>query len=169
MIKQEPRCNICGSLNRVGRLRAIRGIEVCEKRLLCVSCREKWRIKNDPKFVELELVRRHNKKGSRDIWYSEFGAQYAREWRSKNPSYRTRALVGLSLAEYTERVNKQGGLCAICSGTSARGLVVDHDHRTNQFRGLICHRCNTAIGMMGDDPGVAYMVGNYLRAGGDYV
>lgn len=31
-----------------------------------------------------------------------------------------------------------------------RGLQIDHDHETGEFRGWICFRCNTAIGKLGD-------------------
>lgn len=49
----------------------------------------------------------------------------------------------------------QAGVCAICgeseklqhrSGTRY-SLAVDHDHRTGKVRGLLCHRCNVAIGL----------------------
>lgn len=44
----------------------------------------------------------------------------------------------------------QGGVCAIC-GTpepSGRGWHLDHDHDTNQFRGVLCSSCNTGLGHM---------------------
>lgn len=44
---------------------------------------------------------------------------------------------------------QQGGRCAIC-GRQARKLVVDHDHETGVVRGLLCHGCNTSMGVLGD-------------------
>lgn len=36
-------------------------------------------------------------------------------------------------------------------GGNAGVWVLDHDHKTNQFRGYICHNCNKAIGIFQDD------------------
>jgi hypothetical protein len=48
----------------------------------------------------------------------------------------------------------QGEVCAICgSSESGRGddyFVVDHCHTTGQVRGLLCHQCNTALGLFKD-------------------
>ena len=43
-----------------------------------------------------------------------------------------------------------GHPCACCGNTKRR-LVFDHCHETEQFRGWICNRCNTAIGQLGDN------------------
>lgn len=39
--------------------------------------------------------------------------------------------------------------CEIC-GSAEKKLVVDHDHSNGEFRGMLCHSCNTAIGKLGD-------------------
>lgn len=49
----------------------------------------------------------------------------------------------------------QGDRCAICKGERCGPgdrLHIDHDHVTGQVRGLLCGRCNTLIGLAGDDP-----------------
>jgi hypothetical protein len=64
---------------------------------------------------------------------------------------------GISLEEYREMERKQQGCCALCGkpplvGKRAAGkekqpprLCVDHDHRTKEVRGLLCHWCNSHI------------------------
>lgn len=54
----------------------------------------------------------------------------------------------------------QGCACACC-GDVAR-LVVDHDHVTGRLRALLCHSCNTAIGLLKDDPARAIAAAEYL-------
>lgn len=47
----------------------------------------------------------------------------------------------------------QGGVCGVCKGPPmGRGLVyhVDHCHVTGKVRGLLCHKCNVALGMVQD-------------------
>jgi hypothetical protein len=50
--------------------------------------------------------------------------------------------------------------CSICE--SVESLVLDHDHKTEKFRGWICDNCNKMLGMAGDNP-------NILAAGIKYL
>lgn len=72
---------------------------------------------------------------------------------------------GISVEEYDEMLAGQGGKCAICnrSETIARRLAVDHCHATRRVRGLLCYKCNTAIGLFGDDPKVVRSAAVYLE------
>jgi hypothetical protein len=53
-------------------------------------------------------------------------------------------------ADYDALLVAQGGCCAICRERQA--FVVDHDHATGAVRGLLCNRCNTGLGHLGDSP-----------------
>ena len=65
---------------------------------------------------------------------------------------------GITSSYYQKLSDLQGGVCAICgeketamgSGRSIRPLSVDHDHATDAVRGLLCSKCNTAVGLMDD-------------------
>ena len=39
--------------------------------------------------------------------------------------------------------------CEICGSTER--LCIDHDHKTGEVRGLLCNRCNFALGFINDD------------------
>ena len=62
---------------------------------------------------------------------------------------------GLTLEAFDEMVEKQNGVCAICLKSEVdvlkKRLSVDHCHKTGKVRGLLCSRCNQAIGLMKDD------------------
>jgi hypothetical protein len=60
---------------------------------------------------------------------------------------------GVTEKQYRTILAFQGGACAICKfipGPKDKPLYVDHDHTTNENRGLLCHKCNTAIGLLQD-------------------
>jgi hypothetical protein len=57
-------------------------------------------------------------------------------------------------------VAEQGGLCAICREAPAE--QVDHDHRTNRVRGLLCFNCNGALGQFRDRPDLMLRAVLYL-------
>ena len=56
---------------------------------------------------------------------------------------------GLSFGEYDQMVLKQHKLCNICK-QSGKHLYVDHDHKTGKVRGLLCVKCNSALGFFND-------------------
>ncbi len=60
---------------------------------------------------------------------------------------------GISLADYDVMLASQGGTCKVCHGPSlGKGRYhVDHDHVTGKIRGLLCHKCNVALGMVHDN------------------
>src|SRR3990167_2167039 len=77
---------------------------------------------------------------------------------------------GLSLAEYERLFQAQGGKCAVCQTKTARTtrgrtdvLHVDHNHGSGQIRGLLCLRCNRAVGLLRDSAAVAQQLVNYLK------
>ena len=55
---------------------------------------------------------------------------------------------GITIETYETMLQSQGGVCASCGGLGKgiRRLHVDHDHRTEEVRGLLCANCNVIIG-----------------------
>ena len=46
---------------------------------------------------------------------------------------------------------QQKGICLICKKIPTKRLAVDHNHKTEKVRGLLCIKCNSAIGFFQDD------------------
>lgn len=123
-------------------------------------CRERyaWKMKNVPGFAE-----KHRQK--------------AKRWRSKNahklPSETRKSKLrkfGLTIEDYERMLLEQDGVCAICrrpeTARNQHGpirLSVDHCHKTNRVRGLLCGNCNNGIGRFKDDPLILQSATDYLR------
>jgi hypothetical protein len=75
-------------------------------------------------------------------------------WRQNNlhklRGYNLKWEYGLSSEEYQLLYDRQDGRCGICS-SYFDVLCVDHDHATGAVRGLLCRRCNSALGGFSDD------------------
>jgi len=96
-------------------------------------------------------------------------AAYSKErWpNGRKPGQRKRYLLqnyNLTPEQYDDMVQAQGGRCLVCQVVPAR-LDVDHCHTTGAVRGLLCHRCNTAIGLLGDDPNRMVALAAYVLQG----
>ena len=81
----------------------------------------------------------------------------ARHYRkaAADPTYLRRKSLkqryGMTLEAYEEMVEKQEGRCLIC-GELPPALFIDHDHATGKVRGLLCPRCNGALGVIETHP-----------------
>lgn len=92
------------------------------------------------------------------------GVQAKRLSKSGAHERRVQKVYGLKPGEYGKIYLAQGGTCAICRRATGatRNLSVDHDHRTGLARGLLCRPCNTLLGHLRDDAGLARGIVNYL-------
>jgi len=84
--------------------------------------------------------------------------------------YGLKRYYGIDLAKYQEMLLAQNGVCAICfkPETSVvngkiKPLAVDHCHNSEKIRGLLCARCNQAVGLFGEDINVLSNAIEYLR------
>lgn len=123
---------------------------------------------------------------------SDYRKMASRRWRLRNPEAYQRALAekreyrlsvpprppepvearrarvlrrhGLAPDAYDAMLSGQGGGCAICGVEPEEGkfLHIDHDHETEAVRGLLCKRCNMAIGLLADDPDRVIAAAMYL-------
>ena len=58
---------------------------------------------------------------------------------------------GITPEQFDSLLKAQGYKCGICGRVEEKYWKVDHNHTTDDIRGLLCHRCNTGIGLLGDD------------------
>lgn len=71
---------------------------------------------------------------------------------------------GIQADEYELLKKNQNGHCGICKKKTK--LYVDHDHETNEIRGLLCSKCNLGLGHFSDDCDTLESAIDYLKKGG---
>lgn len=75
--------------------------------------------------------------------------------------------------QYNSLLDEANGLCAICKkpevlnnrGGRIKSLSIDHCHKTGKVRGLLCTKCNSALGLFDDNINVLNQAINYLNNG----
>jgi len=87
----------------------------------------------------------------------------ARAWRN----YFLQRRYGITEQAYALMEAEQQGLCRICGKKDSKRLSVDHNHTTGKIRGLLCRRCNSALGLLGESPERCLQAATYLREAGE--
>ncbi len=92
------------------------------------------------------------------------------KWKKDNPERYKATLrkcglkrqYGLTVEDLDQMREEQGGLCAVV-GCDREANAIDHCHTTGKVRGLLCNQCNTALGLLGEDPGRVVGLLRYIR------
>jgi len=74
----------------------------------------------------------------------------------------------MTIDQYEALVEQQNGRCAICKkrvtkDSRGRTFAVDHCHQCFRLRGLLCTKCNLAIGLLEDDPTIMQAAIRHVR------
>jgi hypothetical protein len=83
-----------------------------------------------------------------------------------------RRKYGITLEDFQSLFDNQDGKCAICSqtlptildpGKLRKSLAVDHNHDNGKVRGLLCGKCNMALGLFSDSVDILNSAIHYLE------
>ncbi len=86
----------------------------------------------------------------------------------RNSDYQKK--YGITVDQWDQLFSEQGYVCAAC-GADKPGTKLnwhtDHNHLTGKVRGIVCHRCNIVLGLLGDSElemmGLVAKLQEYLR------
>jgi hypothetical protein len=98
-----------------------------------------------------------------DIYYGQCKTCHREGARAS----RYKLLYNITVEEYERILAFQDGKCAICQKSAEAGkhkLAVDHCHISGLIRGLLCWRCNKALGCFEDDQWRMFMAFLYIFA-----
>lgn len=143
----------------------------CKK---CVAVRNKaWRAANRADLLakkkvyyreNKEAVAERNRRWSQSENAKSYRKRYYRENKDRAADYGMLKRYGITLTQYIEMYEAQGGKCSICreADPTGRRLAVDHCHTTGQNRALLCLNCNQGLGKFKDNPELLMAAAQYL-------
>lgn len=155
-------CTHCGKEKPLEQMRSFWSKKQ-EKRYYQSMCKEcDLQIKRSPENRARENARKREKYAADPL--------YRENVRRINLKHR----YGVPEEELLEILVNQGGGCGICGGLTdgPQGWHVDHDHSCCPgtrscgacIRGILCSRCNLAIGLFKDNPQALRRAWEYLTA-----
>ncbi len=99
---------------------------------------------------------------------------YVKEWAHKNrfqvALYKSKhhakkyghAMCSATVSELEAAFTSKCDVCGVPEAELTKKLCVDHCHETGFFRGFLCHKCNKALGLLGDSEAVLINALHYL-------
>ncbi len=158
---------------------------------LCIKCNEEiWKVARDLKkstgfckkcYLDMrkskeKLVSNNGFKNcnicKQDLPVSEFRITVNETYNSSCKSCHYLHRYGLTCLQYENILINQNFKCAICKKEETQishingkilPLAVDHNHNDGKVRGLLCGKCNKAIGLLKDDISILENAIEYLK------
>ncbi len=130
---------------------------------ICVSCKQNRELEHfEFAYSKNKELRRKKCKFYRYVERSMYSYRRGRGLKEKV----LLAKYKISIEKYDQMLLDQKGLCFICHKVSknkwGNGLVIDHDHKTDQVRKLLCDTCNKGLGQFKDDPELLKNAAEYI-------
>lgn len=127
----------------------------------CKKCRNKasyeWNQNNKDKVKAANLKNRDKRK---QFYNSPEGIISSRKAHLKR-------IYNLTLDAFDKMLEDQNFKCAVCEGNEThdkhRVMAVDHCHETGKIRGLLCFKCNSALGNFNDNKQLLINAIKYLE------
>lgn len=88
---------------------------------------------------------------------------FSRKCKSCHSAARRFHSYGVKSDVVNDLIKNQNGKCSICENLLSKIFHVDHCHKTNSVRGILCNKCNVGLGMFGDDPAILRSATSYLE------
>ena len=96
--------------------------------------------------------------------------EYNKRKKAEDPNWKKLKEMAYKVGKTFEEVEswfnkqwmKQQAQCAICGKVFCDDDCIDHNHETNELRGLLCNLCNVGIGALKDSPAICLKANEYL-------
>lgn len=124
----------------------------------CKPCTALYRTEQRDSIRKTKKKYRDNNKEKRKLDQN----QYRAKDRTKASLYNAKYTYGLEAEEYIKLISKAH--CEICKtiNSGKKAFHVDHCHQTGKVRGLLCNKCNLALGGFNDNKDLLTAAIKYL-------
>ena len=134
----------------------------------CKPCRAQ-RYDRQPKYKAQKAAYMRERRATDPVFvarYKELDKQPHRRYAKRD--YQVFRQYGLTPFDLASMLEAQSHKCAGCLSTIDLGKLthIDHDHKTNKIRGLLCNCCNIALGGARDNPETLQRLIRYLSKEG---
>lgn len=148
--------------------------KTCQKELSlskfyrCGKYKEKIYYRNECKSCDLKKMKDYYL-STRDHQIKKAN-KYRKQKIAENPNWKKLKEMAYNTSKTFEEVEtwfnkqwmKQQAQCAMCGKVFCDDDCIDHDHETNELRGLLCSTCNSGIGFLKDSADLCLKAYNYL-------
>lgn len=117
---------------------------------VCVRCSETRELGEFPRDARGLEGRARDCKRCRNAYVREWAKENHERTKDARREAEVRGRYGDAGLEVLRRI-REGESCEVCGEHTPR-MAIDHDHSSGEVRGLLCSKCNTALGLLKDDP-----------------
>lgn len=129
--------------------------------------KDKW---NTPEYRAREKIRCEKDKIRRKPYFKEYNKMNNEKNNLRNRASRIKQVYGITQDEYNDLLKLQNNVCKICGNEELLkrnnitiNFSIDHCHKTGKVRGLLCSKCNMALGLLKDDIKILESAITYLN------
>ena len=96
--------------------------------------------------------------------WQEENKEHLKKYKQKNSRKILLKKYGLTIERYNKILEQQNNKCVICGNmNNDKRLVVDHNWKNGEVRGLLCKNCNVSLGNLKEDINLFYKCIEYLN------
>jgi hypothetical protein len=149
--------------------------QCCDKEVLayrphqkyCKECRPAMVARGKIKWQHKDYAKNPEKYRSRAMHQSKARKiKNPQKWSARVRRVNLRAKWGITLQQLNQMFAKQNNKCAICDSALSMGMgkhAIDHDHKTDKIRQILCFRCNLILGHCKDSIDILLKAVEYLK------
>jgi len=123
----------------------------------CKKCRKEYRLKNSDKIKESKKIYYYKNRDK----LLKISKTYRNSNKGKVKEYQLKYKYNIDKIQYDFLMKKANYKCEICG--SIKKLHIDHNHRTDKIRGILCSKCNISIGLVDENLIILSNMLQYLK------